>query len=87
VTMSPAALTSAMLVAFLASAALWIRPNSASGHAAFVSAEPEPGTELSSAPGVVVLTFWEPLIKRLSAANLAFDAPFQIEPPKREGGT
>ncbi|MGH2674571.1 MAG: copper resistance CopC/CopD family protein [Actinomycetota bacterium] len=40
----------------------------ASAHAALVSSEPEPGAGVSSAPGVVVLRFSEPLIERLSRA-------------------
>lgn len=46
-------------------------PGVAEAHAAFVSSEPEPGAELSSAPGVVVLRFSEPLIERLSGATVA----------------
>lgn len=45
-------------------------PSFARAHAAFVSSEPEPGAELSSAPGVVVLRFSEPLITRLSSATV-----------------
>lgn len=36
-------------------------PRAASAHAAFVSSSPEPGERLSSAPGVVRITFSEPL--------------------------
>lgn len=60
----------AAVLTALAAAALLIRPGAASAHAAFVSAQPEPGAELSSAPGVVVLTFSEPLIERLSSATV-----------------
>jgi copper transport protein len=42
----------------------------AEAHAAFVSAEPPPGAELASAPGVVVLTFTEPLNIGLSRATV-----------------
>jgi copper transport protein len=59
-----------IVLAALTVAALLIRPGSASAHAAFVSAQPEPGAELSSAPGVVELAFSEPLIERLSSATV-----------------
>ncbi|MGH2695966.1 MAG: copper resistance CopC family protein, partial [Actinomycetota bacterium] len=51
---------------------LWVvlAPGVALAHAAFVSSEPEPGAELSSAPGVVILRFSEPLIERLSGATV-----------------
>lgn len=51
---------------------LWVvlAPGLAFAHAAFVSSEPEPGAELSSAPGVVILRFSEPLIERLSGATV-----------------
>jgi copper transport protein len=59
-----------VVLTLLAAAVLLAAPGSASAHAAFVSAQPEPGAELSSAPGVVVLTFSEPLIERLSSATV-----------------
>jgi copper transport protein len=62
----------AVAVATLLSAALALVLTAApaAGHAAFVSSEPEAGAELSSAPGVVVLRFTEPLIPRLSEATV-----------------
>jgi copper transport protein len=45
-----------------------VLPQVAHAHAAFVSSDPPPGAELTSAPGVVVLRFTEPLIARLSGA-------------------
>lgn len=42
----------------------------AAAHAALVSSNPEPGERLSSAPGVVVLAFGEPLVERLSEATV-----------------
>lgn len=39
-------------------------------HAAFVSSEPEPGTQRSTTPGVVLLRFSEPLIADLSRATV-----------------
>jgi copper transport protein len=59
------ALVTALLVTALLVTAL---PKTAHAHAAFVSSDPPPGAELSSAPGVVVLRFTEPLIARLSGA-------------------
>lgn len=57
------------LLALLALAlAFSLTPGVAGAHAAFVSAEPEPGQELTNAPGVVVLRFTEPLNARLSKA-------------------
>jgi copper transport protein len=46
----------------------WPRP--ASAHAAFVSSEPQPGERLEFAPGVVSLTFSEPLNFKLSHAEV-----------------
>jgi copper transport protein len=45
-----------------------LTPVPAGAHAAFVSSQPEPGERLASVPGVVVLTFTEPLNVRLSRA-------------------
>jgi copper transport protein len=42
----------------------------AHAHAAIVSSDPEPGQQLSSAPGVVVLRFTEPINGRLSRATV-----------------
>ncbi len=49
---------------------LLLAPRPAEAHAAFVSAEPPPGSELASAPGAVVLTFTEPLNVSLSRATV-----------------
>ena len=40
------------------------------GHAAFVSSQPEPGSQLPATPGVVTLTFSEPLIAELSSVTV-----------------
>jgi copper transport protein len=45
-------------------------PGTARAHAAIVSSQPEPGQELASAPGVVVLDFSEPLNVSLSRASV-----------------
>lgn len=50
----------------LALACLFLLPSTASAHAAFVSSQPEPGERVESTPGVVRLTFSEPLNPRLS---------------------
>ncbi|MGH2653342.1 MAG: copper resistance CopC/CopD family protein [Actinomycetota bacterium] len=57
-----------VLLALAAALLVLALPKSAHAHAAFVSSDPPPGAELSSAPGVVVLRFTEPLIARLSGA-------------------
>ncbi|MDP9225887.1 MAG: copper resistance protein CopC [Actinomycetota bacterium] len=43
-------------------------PTVALAHAGLVSSTPEPGSELASAPGAVILRFSEPLNVRLSEA-------------------
>lgn len=58
------AAASSVLVVLSAFLVLDARP--AGAHAAFVSSDPEPGERLSSAPGVVVVRFSEPLVPRLS---------------------
>jgi copper transport protein len=45
-------------------------PGTARAHAAIVSSQPEPGQELGTAPGVVVLRFSEPLNVSLSRATV-----------------
>ncbi|MGH2660434.1 MAG: copper resistance protein CopC [Actinomycetota bacterium] len=45
-------------------------PGTAQAHAAIVSSQPEPGQELATAPGVVVLRFTEPLNVSLSRATV-----------------
>lgn len=57
----------ALAVALLAVGALLGFPAAAGAHAAFVSSRPQPGAELSSAPGVVEVEFSEPLIQDLSS--------------------
>lgn len=54
------------LAGFLALAA----PGTASAHAVLVSSDPAPGSQLSTAPGVVVLRFSEPMIPELSGASV-----------------
>jgi copper transport protein len=58
-------LVAATVVAAIAVVAL---PATALAHAGFVSASPEPGSTLGTAPGQVILTFSEPLNTRLSRA-------------------
>ncbi|MGH2627690.1 MAG: copper resistance protein CopC [Anaerolineales bacterium] len=55
----------AIAIAFLA-----LRPEAAFAHAAFVSSQPAPGATVSATPGVVVLTYTEPLNRRLSGARV-----------------
>jgi copper transport protein len=56
-------------------------PGTARAHAAIVSSQPEPGQELASAPGVVVLDFSEPL-------NVSFSRASVIDPNgRRSQGT
>jgi copper transport protein len=62
--------TRAVAVVLFVGLALPLTAAPAAGHAAFVSSEPEPGAELSSTPGVVLLRFTEPLIPRLSRATV-----------------
>ncbi|MGH7426042.1 MAG: copper resistance protein CopC [Candidatus Methylomirabilales bacterium] len=57
----------ALLPVFMVAALVFVlSPQPAEAHAAFVSSEPSPGDKLSSAPGIVVLRFTEPLIAKLS---------------------
>jgi copper transport protein len=64
-----ARLTAGGAVALLLAAVLVILiPGVASAHAAVVSSEPEAGSKVGSAPGVVALRFTEPLNVRLSRA-------------------
>ena len=58
-------LVAATVVTAIAVVAL---PATALAHAGFVSASPEPGSTLGTAPGQVILTFSEPLNVRLSRA-------------------
>jgi copper transport protein len=55
-------------VAVMAACTLLLPAAPAYGHAAFVGSEPEPGVRLERAPQRVVLTFTEPLNRRLSRA-------------------
>jgi copper transport protein len=57
-----------LFVPALASASLVASATAAGAHAAIVSSTPAAGEELGSAPGVVSLTFSEPLIEALSRA-------------------
>src|SRR5437660_9623259 len=50
---------------------LGLAPRPAGAHATVVSSTPRPGQELRTAPGVVVLTFSQPLDIRLSRASVA----------------
>jgi copper transport protein len=60
----------ASFVALFVAAAIVGLPATAHAHAAIVSSQPEPGQELGSAPGVVVLAFSEPLNVSLSRATV-----------------
>lgn len=57
-----------VLVAVLLGLALTSGP--ASAHAALVASQPEPGTDLAAAPGVVTLRFSEPLIDDLATVTV-----------------
>ncbi|MGH2529235.1 MAG: copper resistance protein CopC, partial [Actinomycetota bacterium] len=62
-------MTRRLVAATVAAAiALVALPATALAHAGFVSATPEPGSTLGTAPGQVILTFSEPLNTRLSRA-------------------
>jgi copper transport protein len=54
----------------VAASIILIVPAVAIAHAGFVSSEPEPGAELGSAPGVVVLEFSEQVNEQLSRAQV-----------------
>jgi copper transport protein len=54
----------------LSATAILAVPGTARAHAAIVSSQPEPGQELATAPGVVVLEFSEPLNVSLSRATV-----------------
>jgi copper transport protein len=62
--MRPLARSGFVLIAVVAS--MLLSPARASGHAALLESEPAAGSELSTAPGVVTLSFTEPLNERLS---------------------
>lgn len=55
--------------ALVAISMVLVTPVAARAHAGFVSSEPEPGSELGSAPGVVVLVFSEPINQKLSGGS------------------
>jgi copper transport protein len=57
-------------VVALAACAVLLPAGPAFGHAAFVGSEPQPGVRLEQAPQRVVLSFTEPLNRRLSRATL-----------------
>lgn len=57
-------------VAAIAACVVLLPAAPAFGHAAFVGSEPEPGVRLERAPQRVVLTFTEPLNRRLSRATV-----------------
>ncbi|MGH3664993.1 MAG: copper resistance CopC family protein, partial [Egibacteraceae bacterium] len=56
-----------LAIVLLALVALVMSPSAAWAHAAFVSSQPEPGSQLTTAPGVVEIEFSEPLIVDLSS--------------------
>ena len=60
----------ALLLASCAAAVLALAPHPASAHATILSSSPRPGEELRTGPGVVVLTFSQPLDIRLSRATV-----------------
>lgn len=51
-------------------APLLLVAGAASAHAAFVTSQPAPGSDLAAAPGVVTLRFSEPLIEDLSSVTV-----------------
>jgi len=57
-----------VLLVVITALSLCLMPSVAWAHAGFVSSTPEPGSELSSAPGVVTLEFSESLNTKLSRA-------------------
>ncbi len=59
----------ALVVMLSVGTLLWM-PGVAMAHAGFVSGSPEPGSELGTAPGVVILRFSEPLNASLSRATV-----------------
>lgn len=65
----PPGIRAAMLV-LAALAYLLMTGTAASAHASFVSSQPEPGSDLAAAPGVVRLRFTEPLIEDLSSVTV-----------------
>jgi copper transport protein len=62
--------TRILLAAAIAAGLVLVFPTEALAHAGLLSSTPEPGTELSSAPGAVTLRFSEPVNVRLSAASV-----------------
>jgi copper transport protein len=61
---------SVVLVVGLTFAGVLALSGTASAHAGFISATPEPGSEVRAAPRVVILRFTEPLNERLSRAQV-----------------
>ena len=59
-----------LVVSLMALSVTLAHPSIALAHAGMVSSTPEPGSELGTAPGVVVLRFTEPLNVRLSRASV-----------------
>lgn len=60
----------AAVVTVLAAAVLALAVGPADAHAAFVASQPEPGTQLTAAPGLVQIEFSEPLIADLSSVRI-----------------
>ena len=58
------------IVAGLVAALLPAMASAAAAHSAVVSSQPPPGAELSTAPGVVTISFTEPLNRELSGVNI-----------------
>jgi copper transport protein len=80
--------TAPLAAAGVVLAVVAVAPPAAFGHAAFVGADPEPGARLESAPGRIVLTFTEPLNRRLSRVSLVPASggervPASVEAPAR----
>lgn len=59
-----------LILILVALSSFILSPGVARAHAALVQSEPEPGAELSTTPGVVVLRFTEPLNVDLSRAEV-----------------
>lgn len=70
----------------LAVVGLALVPANAPGHAAFLEAEPEPGTRLVQAPAEITLTFTESLDPSLSDASLTNLESGEEAPVKLAGG-
>lgn len=67
---APRAVLVAVAAVLVAVGAVGASPERAAAHSAFVGAQPHPGARLEQAPARIVLTFTEPLNRRLARAEL-----------------